>query len=411
MIQEESIGKATDITAEAVDAEFSALDFLIVLARRKRFILRFTIGAAILAVAIVLLLPNQYTAETVVLPPVQTSGMGASLMSQLTGGGALASLAGGRLGIKSPGDMYVSLFRSRTVEDAVIQRFGLMERYKKKRLTDTRNELENHALVVLGIRDGLIRISVQDRDPKAAAEIANGYVEEFRKLSANLAITEASQRRLFFQQQLVEAKGNLASAEEAMKRTEQSTGVLQIDSQSKSLIEAAAMLRAQVVAKQVQIQGMRSFATEDNPELVMARQQLGALQAQLGKLSGSDQEADGFLVPKGKIPDAGMEYIRKYRDVKYHETIYELIAKQFEMAKLDEARQGAVIQVADLAVVPDKKSSPHRSLIVVLVMFGAFAISVLSVIVSEGLAQMRQNPKQNDKVRALHKLLSAQWLG
>ena len=175
--------------------------------------------------------------------------------------------------------MYVSFFRSRTVEDAVIQRFGLMAEYHKKSMTDARKAFEKHSSVLLGAKDGLIRITVEDRDPKLAAEIANGYVDEFRKLSATLAVTEASQRRLFFQQQLMEAKGNLTDAEEAMKNTEQSTGVLQIDSQAKALIESAAALRGQVVAKEIQIQAMRSFATEDNPDLIIAKRQLAEIQA------------------------------------------------------------------------------------------------------------------------------------
>ena len=128
-------------------------------------------------------------------------------------------------------------------------------------------------------KDGLIRITLEDGDPKRAAELANGYVEEFRKLSASLAITEAARRRLFFEQQLQQAKDNLTAAEEAMRKTEQSTGVLQIDSQARSLIESAAVLRGQVVAKQVQIQGMRSFAAEDNPDLILAKQELAALQS------------------------------------------------------------------------------------------------------------------------------------
>lgn len=407
MIQIEAATKTLEASANGPEAEYSALDLLIVLARRKRFILSFTLAAVILTAVISFLLPNQYVAETVVLPPSQNSSLGSNLLSQLGGGGALASLAGGgSLGmIRNPGETFVSLFRSRTVEEAVINRFGLMARYKTKDMAGTRKKFEYLVPVVLGAKDGLIRISAQDRDPKLAADIANGYVEEFRKLSANLAITEASQRRLFFQQQLLEAKDKLADAEEAMKHTEQSTGVLQIDSQAKSLIEAATVLRAQVVAKQVQIQGMRSFATEDNPELVIARQQLNALQAQLGKLAGSDQDANGMIVPKGKIPEAGMEYVRKYRDLKYSETIYELIAKQFEMAKLDEARQGAVIQVADLAVPPDKKSYPRRGLILLLAGLIAFVAAVIWSVVSEGLANALRNPEQSDKMRILRELL------
>ena len=221
-----------------------------------------------------------------------------------------------------------------------------------------------------------MRLVLASANPDKAAEIANGYIDEFRKLSANLAITEASQRRIFFQQQLKEAKENLAAAEEAMKGTEQSTGVFQIDSQTRVLIESAAALRAQIVAKEVQIQGMRSYATEDNPEIFEAKQQLAALQAQLARLADADQDSSsGLIVPKGKVPEAGMEYIRKLRDVKYYDTISELIAKQFEMAKLDEARQGAVIQVVDVAVPPDHRSYPKRTITVILAMVLAFFVA------------------------------------
>jgi uncharacterized protein involved in exopolysaccharide biosynthesis len=303
--------------------------------------------------------------------------------------------------------MYVSLFRSRTVEDSVIQRFGLMARYRQKKMTDARREFEDRSTVVLGIKDGLIRIGVTDRDPRLAAGIANGYVDEFRKLSSNLAITEASQRRIFFQQQMLEANENLATAEEAMKRTEQSTGVLQVDSQARSLIESGAVLRGQIVAKEVQLQGMRSYATEDNPQMLQAKQELAALEGQLVKLSGSDENSNAdIIVPKGNIPEAGMEYIRKLRDVKYYETIAELIAKQFEIAKLDEARQGAIVQVVDVAVAPDKKSSPHRTVIVVLMTLIAFAIAVFSALAAERWEQTMRDPEKRRRIQMLRAPLS-----
>jgi uncharacterized protein involved in exopolysaccharide biosynthesis len=314
-------------------------------------------------------------------------------------------MAGGSLGIKNPGDMYVSLFRGRTIEDSLIQRFGLMQRYHEKRLSDARRVFESRSTVVLGVKDGLIRISVTDRDPKLAADIANGYVDEFRKLSASLAISEASQRRAFFQQQLLEANGNLAAAEEAMKHTEQSTGILQIDSQAKSLIESAAILRGQIAAQEVELQGMTSYATEKNPQVVTAEQRLLALKAQLAKLSGTDSNpGSDIMVPKGNIPEAGIEYIRKLRDVKYYETIAELIAKQFEMAKLDEAREGAIIQVSDVAVPPDKKSSPHRSLLVVLMTLIAFVIAVLWALSAARWRQTLSDPVKSGKFQTLRDL-------
>jgi uncharacterized protein involved in exopolysaccharide biosynthesis len=405
MIHADTIGQ-NEAALPETQAEYSALDFMILLARRKRFILRFTLGATLLAVVISLIMPNWYSATAIVLPPAQSSSLSSALLGQLSGrGSALASLAGGGLGLKSPGEMYVSFFRSRTVEDSLIQRFGLMNRYGSKRMSDARKSFESHSSVVLGAKDGLISVKVEDKDPKVAADIANGYVDEFKKLSATLAFTEASQRRLFFQQQLQEARGKLTDAEEAMKRMEVSTGVLQVDSQAKALLEAAASLRGQAVAKEIQIQSMRSFATEDNPELVVAKRQLAEIQAQLDKLAGKD--SDEFIVSKGRAPEAGMEYLRKLRDLKYYEAIYELIAKQFELAKLDEARQGAVIQVPEEAVAPDRKSFPPRSVIVVLAMIVGFMTAACWVLISEGIARAKQDSKQARRIQTLHDLLVA----
>jgi uncharacterized protein involved in exopolysaccharide biosynthesis len=376
------------------------LDFLIIFSKHWRFIFSFTLGAAFLTTIAVFFIPNQFTASTLVLPPSQNSSVSSALMGQLGGSGALASVAGASLGIKSPGDIYISLFRSRTVEDSLIQRFDLMSRYHKKRLSDTRQALVSHSSVTLGTKDGLIYISVTDRDPGMAAEMANGYVDEFKKLSANLAVTEASQRRLFFQQQLLSANEKLAGAEEEMKRTEKSTGVLQIDSQAKSLIESAAILRGQVSAKEVQLQAMRSYATENNPEMVVVEQELVGLKGQLAGLSGTaENPASDIIMPKGNIPESGIEYIRKLRDMKYYETISELLAKQFEIAKMDEARQGAIVQVADVAVPPDKKSSPHRTLITLLVALVAFLLATFWTIFAEACSKVRQNPIMLQELR------------
>ena len=293
-VKNEQIQAAEKQIASAEDVHL--LDILIVFAKRRRFIFRFTLGAAILAVIAVLLLPNRYTAETVVLPPSQNNSMGSTLMAQMSGAGGLAAAAGVGLGLKNPGDMYVSLLKSRTVEDSVVQRFGLMARYHAKNESSARASLEGKVKVTLGAKDGLITISVTDRDSKQAATIANGYIEEYRKFSANLAITEASQRRVFFQQQMLEANEKLAAAEEALKRTEQLDGVLEVGSQARLLIESAAELRAQVVAKEVQLQGTRAYATEDNPEILMGKQQLSELQAQLAKLTGTEKNSGSDII-------------------------------------------------------------------------------------------------------------------
>jgi capsule polysaccharide export protein KpsE/RkpR len=298
--------------------------------------------------------------------------------------------------------MYVSLMTSRTVEDALIQRFGLMAEYGEKRLSDTRKVLENRTTATAGTKDGLIRISVEDHDPRRAAELANGYVEEFRKLSASLAITEAARRRLFFEQQLQQAKDELGTAEEALRATQQSTGVLQIDSQARSLIESAAILRGQVVAKQVQIQSMRSFAAEENPRLVLAKQELAALQAQLDKLAGSQPDAGSDLIlSKGRVTGSGIEYVRRYRDLKYHETVFELLAKQFEIAKLDEAREGSIVQVVDSAIAPDKRSSPHRLLIVISITLLALFLTGFWVVLRQRWSVVADLPENRQRLQAI----------
>lgn len=391
--------------------EISLLDLLALLVEQRRFFARFVLGAISLATVIAFVLPVRYEARTVLLPPAQNSSLGSALFGQLGSLGSmgslspLASLASGTMGIKNPADMYVSFLTGRTVEDAMIQRFWLMNEFHKSHISDARKELERRTTITAGTKDGLIRISVEDGNPKRAAELANGYVEEFRKLSASLAVTEAARRRLFFEQQLLEAKNNLNAAEDAMTKTQQSTGVLQIDSQARSLIESAAALRAQVVAKQVQIEAMRAFATEDNPDLILAKQQLAALQTQLQHVAGSASDPGSDInLSKGRVTESGMEYLRRYRDLKYQETVFELIAKELEVAKLDEAREGSAIQVVDAAVAPDRRSSPHRLLIVLGATIFAVLIAALWIWFRNRLSLALELPENKQTLRTIRKM-------
>jgi uncharacterized protein involved in exopolysaccharide biosynthesis len=389
------------------ESEVSLLDVLILLLARKRFILRFVVGSALLATIVVYLLPVRYEAKVTLLPPPQNSSVGSSLMGQMGGLGALGalgSLASGGLNLKNPADMYVSLLTSRTIEDAMIVRFGLMNEYSEKRMSDARKEFERRSTVVAGAKDGLIRITFEDRHAARAAELANGYVDEFRKLSQSLAITEAARRRLFFEKQLQQAKEKLTDAENDMSKIQQSTGVLEIDSQARALIESAAVLRGQVVAKQVEIEGMRSFATDDNPSLVLAKQELGALQTQLAKLAGSQQDDGSDLnLSKGRVTQAGMEYLRRFRELKYQETVFELLAKEFEVAKLDEAREGAIVQVVDAAVPPDKKSWPPRLLMVLGATVLACLAAVLWVVLQKKSAGAFALPENRRRLEAMRR--------
>jgi tyrosine-protein kinase Etk/Wzc len=386
--------------------EISLLDLLIVLAERKRLIFFITAIFALLAIVVSLLLPVRYTATVTLLTPQQNTSIGAVLASQLGSLGGVAALAGGGLGLKNPNDMFVGMLRSRTVEDAMVQHFELMQEYHKRYLSDARKAFEDRADVDGSGKDGLIRVSVEDRDPDRAAKLANGYVDQFRSLSQHLAITEASQRRLFFEQELEQAKDNLANAEEGLKATEQKTGLIQLDSQARALIESAATLRAQITAREVQIQGMQTYATGENAQLIQAQRELDSLRAQLTKLGGSESDTGGeLIVPKGLVPEAGLEYARKLRDVKYNETIFDILARQFELAKLDEAKQGALIQVVDPAIPPDKKSFPKRSLILIGATAVGFFLGILVVFLQAGLHRMKDDPVITGKLSLLKKAL------
>jgi uncharacterized protein involved in exopolysaccharide biosynthesis len=392
----------------------SMLDILVVLADRKRLIVRITATFALTAIVVSLLLPNHYTATVTLLPPQQPSGLGAALLSGMSGtrgpsfGGieGVAALAGGSLGLKNPNDRYVGMLKSRIVEDAVIQRFGLMQEYHKKYLSDARKKFESRTDVDGNAKDGLIHIAVVDSDPNRAAQIANGYVDQFRTLSQSLAITEASQRRAFFESQLEQAKENLANAEQAMKETEEKTGLIELDSQARALIQTVATLRAQIAAREMMIQGMQTYATGQNAQLVQAQQELDSLRSQLAKLGGSEASADGLIVPKGLVPQAGLEYVRKLRDVKYYETIFEILARQFELAKLDEAREGSIIQIVDPAMPPDKRSFPMRTLIVLGATFAGFIVAVCIAFSMSAYERMKNDPEAAQKIRHIRRVLS-----
>jgi tyrosine-protein kinase Etk/Wzc len=400
-IETEPIATEESASTSHVETEVSLLDVTVLLLANKRFIIRFVLGAAVLAVIVAFLIPVQYEAKVMLLPPQQNSSVASALLGQMGNLGGLGALAGG-LGLKTPTDMYIALLTSRTVEDAMIQRFGLMAEYRQKKLSDTRKALERRVTATAGTKDSLIRVTIEDHDPKRAAELANGYVEEFRKLSATLAISEAARRRLFFDHELQQAKDDLTASEEAMQKTQQTTGVLQIDSQARSLIESAAVLRAQVVAKEVQVQSMRSFAAEDNPALILAKQQLTALQSQLNQIAGSRQDSGSDIVlSKGRVTQAGLEYLRRYRDLKYRETVFELLAKELEIAKLDEAREGEIVQVVDAAVPPDTKSSPHRTLIVVGVTLLAFFVATFWVILRQNLNRTFALPENRQRLETI----------
>src|SRR6266853_386225 len=372
--------------------EISLLDLLIVLAKHKRIVLGVPFVVAIAAAIISLLLPNIYTGTARILPPQQSASAASALLNQLGGAlGGLAGAAGGTLGIRNPNDLYVGMLKSRTVADNLIVRFDLSKVYQQELRSNTRNDLLGNTSIAAG-RDGIITIEVDDKDPKRAAELANAYVDELMKLTKVLAVTEASQRRLFFERQLLQVKDNLTAAEIAARQGLQKGGLAQVDAQGRSMIEVTARLRAQISAKEVQIGSMRTFAAEGNPELQRTQQELEALRRELARIEGSSP-----LAAAGRRDDtrnSGLDNLGRLRDLKYYEFLYELLAKQYELAKIDEAKDATVIQVLDRAIEPDRKSKPMRALIVLLSTFAAGLVVILWAFVREAGEKAKSDPEQ-----------------
>jgi tyrosine-protein kinase Etk/Wzc len=395
------------VAEESVEAERSAAaepvhfpELLVVLAARKSFIVKFVGVAIILAVILSFSLRNTYTANARIMPPQQTQSMLTSMLSQL---GPLSALVGPGLGMRTPADLYVGMLRSRTVADALVDRFSLMSVYKEKRRSDARRDLEDRTSIIAG-KDGIISISVDDRQAfwfsgsgsldlsrQRSANLANAYVEELEKLTKTLAVTEAGQRRAFFERETKMAMDDLATAELALKQTQETTGLIMLDPQSRAMIEALSALRAQIAAKEVQVQAMHSFATAENPDLVRAEQELAALREQRAKLETGHGKRSIADLPIENVPAAGLEYIRKYREVKYREALFELLAKQFEVAKIDEARDALIVQQLDVAVPPEKKSGPSRAIIVMSCAMLALFLAIMLAIFMERLEKAKEN--------------------
>ena len=368
--------------APAQDYEVSLIDVLTQLAYRKWLIAKVTGVAVLIGLVLCFVLPVRYTSTTKIMPPQQTQSTASLMMNQLTGGagGSLAALAGGGLGLKNPNDIYVGLLTSRPVADAIILKFNLAKEYHAKDMSSARKELGGDT-VVASEKNGFISVSVTDKDRKRVAEMANAYTDELRILTQSLAVTEASQRRLFYEDQLKQAKDALVAAELAFQQVQQQKGLVQLDAQAKAMIESLAALRAKVAAKQVDVQALRSYSTEQNPDVQLAERELASLQAEESRLEQNNHSPGIAGLGLGNVPAAGLDYLRAAHELAYQQALYDMLMKQYDAAKLDEAKEAAIIQVVEPAIEPDRRSSPKRVVIMVLStmggLFGGCALALL----------------------------------
>jgi len=367
---------------EPASRRIGLIDVMIVLAKRKKLVVGLPLVAGVVALGIALALPPVYRSGTTLLPPQQAQSGAAALLSQL---GGAAGMVAGAAGLKSPNDVYVGMLKSRTVADRLIKRFDLMKAYGTESPELTRKELEANTAINAG-KDGLMTIEVEGKDRKAVADLANGYVDELMQMTKTLAVTEASQRRLFFEKQLELSKNNLAAAEVSLKQALDTRGVISVDAESRGLLETVGRLRAQASAKEIELDSMRAFVTGQNPEFRRTQEELTSLRAELGRLENGRGPAGANGAPPAN--KAGLDNIKLLRDVKYHQMLYEILARQFEMARLEEARDSSVIQVLDPALVPERSVKPKRAAIVLI----SVAIASFLAVALAFLLEVTQGP-------------------
>jgi len=370
------------------DDEISLLDFLQVIVDNLRLLVLGPLVCGLAALGISFAITPTFTAKTQFLPPQQQQSAAASMLASL---GALGGLAGAATGIKSPADQYIAFMKSVSVQDALIERFKLIEKYEAKLKTDARFALSGSVRIASG-KDGLISVEVDDKDPKFAAALANAHVEELRNLLGRLAVTEAQQRRMFFEKQLQITKENLAKADVALKSSGINSSVLK--SSPSSAVEAVARLKAGISVQEVKLGSMRNYLTESAPEFKQALNELASLKTQLAKAEKEEPAAQ-----------SASDYVARYREFKYQETMFELFAKQFELAKVDESREGAVIQVLDVAEPPDRKAKPKKAIIAMIATLACGFALLLFVFVKSAL----KNASQDEETKLRMAALKGSW--
>ena len=390
-------GENQDVSEEQ---EIDVLEVMTLVLREKMTVLKFILVAAVLAAVLVfVVMKPMYTAEAIFLPPQNAPGSGMSqLASQLGSLGAIGSFSG----LKSSGDIYLGILGSRTIADDLIKRFELQRVYKIAKVSDTEKKLKARSSFVAG-KDTLIAISVEDHDPHRAADLANAYLDALHEQNGRLALTESSQRRLFFEEQLEREKNALADAEVELKKTQEQTGLIAPFGQAQVEIDAIAQVRAQISSRQIELSALKQAATNQNPEVIRLQTEIDGLEQQLQRLQNDSgpRQSGNVLPATARVPALALEYVRKLREVKYREILFELIAKQYETARLDESREAPVLQVIDRAVVPDKKSGPPRTLILIGgCLLGAF-LGASWVILRGFVGTLQRDPAGAAKVEAL----------
>lgn len=360
-------------------AESHVLANLSVLWEHRRWLSRVAAWALVASTIVAFLIPNKYESTVSIMPPESMGGSG-NMMAALAAKAApeLATIAANLLGTKNSGALFVDLYRSRTVQDRVVDRLDLQKVYWSRYKQDARKKLNNRTDVAEDRKSGVITLTVEDRDPQRAHDIAQAYVDELNRLVAQVSTSSARRERIFIEQRLVSVKGDLEDAEKQFSAFASKNSALDIKEQTKAMVESAAILQGQLIAAESELQSLEQIYTSSNVRVRSLRARVDELRRQAEKLQGTDaslmsdstrpnsSQNDELYPPIRKLPLLGVEWADLYRRMKIQETVYELLNQQYELARIQEAKEIATVNVIDPANLPEKKAWPPRRLIIAL---------------------------------------------
>lgn len=392
----------------SIGSEIDLIELAVILATRKVTILAVIIGCLLLGATYAFMAPVKYLSVAKIMPPQQAPPSVSDVAASFSGlatekmGGASSVLSQ-----KNPNDLYVALLTSRPIADAIIERFGFMNVYHATNMTGARRKLAL-ATAVVGEKSGLISISFEDTDKNRAALVANAYIEELRKLTKTLAVTEAAKRRLYYEGELSQAREAVITAEGELRKIEQAKGIVQLDAQTRAVVERQSMLQTQISAKQVQLEAMRSYLTEQNPNIRTAETELSSMQAEARRLEMANSKSGYGNMSLKDFPDAGMDYVRATHELQYRRTLLDQLLKQYDIVKLDEAKEAVVVQVVEPGIAPDLKSSPKRMLILIASVVGGTVLGCGVVLLLWWKEKAVASMKSNGSLTRLRAALSDQ---
>jgi len=382
--------------------EIDLLDLALVLVKHKRLIIGTAFLAGLVALILGFIMTPIYRAETHLVPPQLLTGQSSAVLSP-----GLRSIASqfGFGNVATPADLITGIVKSRTIIDRIIDKFDLMNYYNAKNRDNARKTLSEVTSAKVDEKSGLITVAVEDKDPALAADITNAFVAELQDMVQNLAITQVSQQRLFLENQLKRAHHNLIQAEEDFQKYQMESGLLNVDVQTQALMDSIARIQAQIAVKEVELKAAKTYATVQNPQVKRLQAELAGLKGELKKLEAKAGGGPNPIPVFKEIPKAGIEYARKLRDLKFQETLYETLLKQYQAAVMAEASEGLVIQVVDPAVPPELKVKPQRKLMIIVAGFLGLFVGIFAAFVKEFIDNSSKNQESAEKMALLKSYL------